>query len=303
MDRRSFLKTTSTALAAFAMPNTSAHAAEPAAQGRLILPMNGGWRYIPHKVEAAHALSFDDSQFERIVLPHANTRVPWHNFDDARYEFVSTYRRTFRTPSAARGKRVFIDFEGAMTASTVWINGDLLGEYKGGYTPFSFELTPHLHSSGNNVLVVHLDSTERSDIPPFGDMVDYLTFGGIYREVTLRIVPATWIDNIFVRPTNVLSPKPSLEVDCFLAGTAAEGLVLEAQLFYEGKPIAHTTQAAAHSPAPDADASADPKHPAPVHASTESIHDPARHTIAFELWTTSSYGTSTTPTSIPSMSA
>ena len=55
-----------------------------------------------------------------------------------------------------------------MTASTVWINGALLGEYKGGFTPFSFELTDHLHHDAENVLVVQLDSTERADIPPFG---------------------------------------------------------------------------------------------------------------------------------------
>ena len=69
------------------------------------------------------------------------------------------------------------------------INGVRLGEYKGGYTPFSFELTPHLDFSGENVLAVDVDSTERSDIPPFGYEIDYLTFGGIYREVALRIVP------------------------------------------------------------------------------------------------------------------
>ena len=70
----------------------------------------------------------------------------------------------------------------------------------GGFTPFSFELTPHLRREGNNVLVVQLDSTERADIPPFGNEIDYLTFGGIYREVSLRIVPSTYLDNIFAWP-------------------------------------------------------------------------------------------------------
>ena len=105
-----------------------------------------------------------------------------------------------------------------MTASTVWINGVSLGEYKGGFTPFSFELTSHLRRDGDNVLVVQLDSTERADIPPFGNEIDYLTFGGIYREVALRIVPSIYLDNIFARPKDVLSGKPSLDVDCFLAG-------------------------------------------------------------------------------------
>ncbi len=116
----------------------------------------------------------------------------------------------------ARGKRVFVDFEGAMTASTVWINGERLGEYKGGYTPFSFDLTPHLDFDGENVLAVDLDSTERPDIPPFGYQIDYLTFGGIYREVSLRIVPATFIENVFAKPKDVLTDHPSLDVDCYI---------------------------------------------------------------------------------------
>ena len=95
-----------------------------------------------------------------------------------------------------------------MTASTVWINGERLGEYKGGYTPFSFELTPHLDFDGENLLAVDVDSTERPDIPPFGYEIDYLTFGGIYREVSLRVVPATFIENIFVRPKDVLTREP-----------------------------------------------------------------------------------------------
>ena len=95
-----------------------------------------------------------------------------------------------------------------MTASTVWINGDRLGEYKGGYTPFSFDLTPHLDFDGENVLAVDLDSSERPDIPPFGYQIDYLTFGGIYREVSLRIVPATFIENIFAKPKDVLTRSP-----------------------------------------------------------------------------------------------
>ena len=61
-----------------------------------------------------------------------------------------------------------------------------------------------------------VDSSERPDIPPFGNQIDYLTFGGIYREVSLRIVPATFIENIFAKPKDVLSGHPSLDVQCFL---------------------------------------------------------------------------------------
>ena len=237
MDRRDFIKTTGTViagatLASGALKGSSATPGASGGDGRLVLPINRNWRYNRTFVEGAHGREFDDSGFERVVVPHTNARLPWHSFDDKTYEFVSIYRRRFKLPAEARGRHVFVDFEGVMTASTVWINGVKLGEYKGGYTPFSFDLTPHIDFSGENVLAVDVDSTERPDIPPFGHQIDYLTFGGIYREVSLRIVPGTFIENIFAKPKDVLSGKPSLDVDCFLQHLEAsrEALMLEVEL-------------------------------------------------------------------------
>jgi len=182
MKRRKFIKMTGAAIASATVAKTPAFAqTEAPAIGRTILLINRNWRYKPAKIEGAHHPDFDDSGFDTVVIPHSNIRMPWHSFDDKDYEFISTYRRHFRAPAAAKGNRVFVDFEGAMTASTVWINGHPLGEYKGGFTPFSFDLTDHLRADADNTLVVQLDSTERADIPPFGDEIDYLTFGGIYR--------------------------------------------------------------------------------------------------------------------------
>ena len=65
------------------------------------------------------------------------------------------------------------------------------------------------------MLAVEVDSTERPDIPPFGDEVDYLTFGGIYREVSLRVVPDTFIENVFAAPKNVMT-QPAVDVKCYL---------------------------------------------------------------------------------------
>src|SRR5580692_7082908 len=216
MDRRDFLKTTGTVFAATVLPASTVFAADRVVPGRVVLPMNRGWRYHPGAVAGAETQGFDDSAYERVVVPHTNVRLPWHSFDEKTYEFVSSYRRHFRLPPEARGKHVFVDFEGVMTASTVWINGTRLGEYQGGYTPFSFELTPHLDFAGENILAVDVDSSERPDIPPFGYEIDYLTFGGIYREVSLRIVPGTFLENVFARPKDVLSEHPSMDVDCHL---------------------------------------------------------------------------------------
>src|SRR5882672_2298018 len=150
MDRRNFLKTTSTVLAGAALVNKALATAGPlpgesGLEGRLTLPINRNWRFSKSVVEGGHNPSFDDSNFERITVPHTNVRLPWHSFDEKTYEFVSLYRRRFKVPAEATGRHVFVDFEGVMTAATVWINGTRLGEYKGGYTPFSFDLTPHLN--------------------------------------------------------------------------------------------------------------------------------------------------------------
>ena len=285
MDRRDFIKTTGSLLAVASLPAASAFAEAPIAAGRSVLPINRDWRFHPAKVDGAQSPDFNDSTFEKVVIPHANVALPWHSFDENDYSFVSTYRRRFKFPRGAAGKRVFVDFEGVMTASTVWINGIRLGEYKGGFTPFSFELTSHLRQDADNVLTVQVDSTERADIPPFGNEIDYLTFGGIYREVALRVVPTTYVDNIFAHPKNVLSGSPALDVDCFLAGlpTADSRLSLEVELRDGDQVIAKEASPVTRIPSvsPDASDAIYPETAGAVYASTETRNDPARHTVSF----------------------
>ncbi len=249
MDRRNFLKTSGTIVAGATLVSNVAAAnyveAGSAVMGRMILPINRNWRVSPMASPAAREREFDDSGFARVTVPHTNLRVPWHSFDEKSYEFVSVYRRRFRLPAEARGRRIFVDFEGVMAASTVWLNGVRLGEYKGGFTPFFFELTSHVDLDRENVLAVEVDSSERPDIPPFGNEVDYLTFGGIYREVSLRMVSPTFIENIFAQPRDVLSEHPAIDVQCFIESSpkAAEtGLTLEAALYDGERLVAKTAQ-------------------------------------------------------------
>jgi beta-galactosidase len=284
MQRREFLKTSATVAAAAALPAASFAAPESPGSPRTVILINRNWLFHPSRVAGAEAPAFDDVKFERVVIPHTNVKMPWHNFDDKMYEFVSTYRRRFKHPAAAKGKRVFVDFEGAMTASTVYINGHKLGEYKGGFTPFSFELTKYLKTEGDNVLVVSLDSTERNDIPPFGYEIDYMTFGGIYRDVSLRIVSPAYIDNIHAAPQDVLSDAPSVDVDCFVASQSADGaysLVVKLN-DAQGKEIARQEQAITLSTAADPSAEKDPETPASPYASTETTTDPAKHTVTLK---------------------
>jgi beta-galactosidase len=184
---------------------------------RTIHAFNHGWLFAPR----ALPLDADDSLFQRVTLPHTNTLLPHHNFDNADYQFISTYRKRFHLPERRAGRLVMLDFDGAMTAATVWINGTRIGEHAGGYVPFSFDCTPYLHDDSENVIHVELDSFERPDIPPNGYVVDYLTFGGIYRDVSLRLVDPTHIADFFAKPRDVLS-APKLDIDVRLRNLRSE---------------------------------------------------------------------------------
>ena len=199
---------------------------------RQVFPLNRHWLYSSAPVPGCTQPDFDDSGFERVTIPHTNRVLPWHSFDDREYQFVSIYRRRLTLPPDLQGQRLFVDFGGVMTAATVTINGARLGEYRGGFTPFSFELTGQVRWDQANVLAVEVDSTERVDIPPFGDRIDYLTFGGIYRDVALRAVPDTFIAGVFAKPADVLSDERRVAVRCVLdsRGPASGPLTLLAEL-------------------------------------------------------------------------
>jgi beta-galactosidase len=217
MDRREFLKAGALVAGGAAVGTSFAQATR---NGRTVMPINRGWRYSRTFSEAGTAREFNDSHFESVVLPHSNLPLPWHAFNEQDYCFTSLYRRDLKLPADAAGKRIFVDFDGAMIASTVYLNGKRLGEYRGGYTPFSFEITGLVDHGRRNVLAVALDSSERKDIPPFGGDVDYLTFGGIYREVFVRVVPQLSLENVYAQAVNVLS-APQVDTHIYLNRAAA----------------------------------------------------------------------------------
>ncbi len=225
MNRRTFLAAAGAAAALGRSQN-----APPAVPPRRTYSLNRNWLFAANAAPGGAAPGFDDSRFSRITLPHSNVELPWHSFDDKAYEFVSVYRRHFHAPPVWNGKRVFVDFGGVMTAATVTINGHTFEEYRGGYTPFSFELTPHLKYGADNLLAVEVDSTERADIPPFGGSIDYLTFGGIYRDVALRVVPGTHLANIFAKPVRVMAADRAVLVRCYLDGPVDQPLTIAAEL-------------------------------------------------------------------------
>ena len=151
---------------------------------------------------------------EKVRLPHQVRDLPLHYASPDHYERVCGYRRTLRLPEDAAGKRVFLQFDGAAHIATVYLNGKELVTHFGGYTAFRTEITGMLQPGEEGLLAVRLDSTENPGIPPFGYVIDYLTYSGLYREVWMELRAQDYIEDLFV----TASSSGELEARVSVAG-------------------------------------------------------------------------------------
>ena len=195
---------------------------------RKFIDLNFNWKFTESFTEEMTKPSFDDSSFEKVDIPHTVKELPYNYFDEKSYQFISCYRKQFKLPSEAfqNERRIFINFAGAANYARVFLNGKFVGEHKDGYTPFRLEITEFCNKS-NNTLAVMIDSTERSDMPPFGNMVDYLCYGGIYREVSLEITEKTYIEDVFVKTPEALNPEKTVEADITFSDSAKGSYTVE----------------------------------------------------------------------------
>ena len=181
---------------------------------RNVTPLNFGWRYTPSFSPEMVSPACPDGGWEQVDVPHTNKELPYNYFNEKDYQFVCCYRKTVDIPAErlANGRRQLLRFEGAANWAKVYVNGEFAGEHKGGYTPFTLDVTA-LAKPGENLIAVELDCTERPEIPPFGYMVDYLCYGGLYREVSLETVEETYIEDLFVKTPDALAEKKTVEAD------------------------------------------------------------------------------------------
>ncbi len=156
-----------------------------------------GWEFTPHWTEE-FGKGVPVPECEEVRLPHTSKEVPLHYASPSDYEMLCGYRKRFHVPSVKEAPRLFVRFDGAAHQAVVFVNGKPAGEHKGGYTSFSFEITDLVDRDGENLLTVQLDTHEDPSIPPFGFVIDYLTYGGLYREVWLETSSESRITDLFI---------------------------------------------------------------------------------------------------------
>nr|P26257.1 RecName: Full=Beta-galactosidase; Short=Beta-gal [Thermoanaerobacterium thermosulfurigenes]AAA23249.1 beta-galactosidase [Thermoanaerobacterium thermosulfurigenes]CAA38462.1 beta-galactosidase [Thermoanaerobacterium thermosulfurigenes] len=179
---------------------------------RKIIPINNNW-YFKADYEEGYEKVDDLRSFENVNLPHTNIELPYNYFDEKMYQIKSCYKYPLHISEKYRDKVIYIHFEGVMAYAQVYLNGLYIGEHKGGYTPFDIRIDEvYDWKKELNMLTVVVDSTERSDIPPKGGQIDYLTYGGIYREVSLGIYDDVFIKNIKVETHGIYDNEKSLNL-------------------------------------------------------------------------------------------
>ncbi len=135
---------------------------------------------------------------DTVRLPHNVKELPLHYAGRWDYETVCGYRRRLRIPEEAAGKRIFLQFDGAAHIAQVYCRGELLTEHRCGYTAFRVEITGLAQPGEELPIAVRLDCTENGEIPPFGYVIDYLTYGGLYREAWLDLRGQDMVEDLFV---------------------------------------------------------------------------------------------------------
>ena len=162
------------------------------------LYLNDDWLFTEQFEDSLVAPEYPENTLQPVRLPHTCKETPFHYFDESLYQMVSGYRRHLLIPKDWQGKRILLTFEGAAHDSTVFCNGKKVGEHHCGYTAFTVDLTDNILYGQDNLLCVRLDSRENLNVPPFGYVIDYMTYGGIYRDVRLEVKENVSLSDIFV---------------------------------------------------------------------------------------------------------
>ena len=156
---------------------------------RQTINFNRGWKYCQGDFDHAARPGFDDSEWEKIGLPHSFS-TPYFMSKDF-YVGYGWYRKAFPVKKEILGKKSFLEFDGVFQEAEIFVNGHLAGTHKGGYTGFSIDISAYL-KEGKNLVAVRVNNCWRPDLAPRAG--EHVFSGGIYRNVRLVIKPPTYID-------------------------------------------------------------------------------------------------------------
>ena len=196
---------------------------------RADINMDKFWRFMRADVAGAQAPDFDDSKWSEVNLPHTWNVPDGQDGGANYYRGACWYRKRFTLDdtlvNAFGGRGLFLKFDGAFSVAEVWVNGQRLGEHRGGFAAFVFDATPALKPGGDNVIAVKVSNAFDPFVPPLS--ADFTFFGGLYRDVHLLAIDSLHISpldygspGVYLKTTDVSAQSARLEVTSVISNAA-----------------------------------------------------------------------------------
>jgi beta-galactosidase len=240
------------------------------AQARITQPFDNDWLFRMGDESGVEKADFLDSAWRKVNVPHDwsiegpfDAKNPTGGAGGFLPSGIGWYRKHFTVPANQAGKRVFVEFDGVMANSEVWINGVKAGGRPYGYVSFGFDLTRHIKFGQDNVIAVRADNSGQP-------ASRWYTGAGIYRHVRLVVTDPIHLEKwgTFVTTPVVNDNEATVKVSAEInnRNSAADTVRMEVRLLDPaGKTVAkatggdHTVEAGKITPIEQQLAVKDPK--------------------------------------------
>ena len=197
------------------------------AQQRVVYTINDGWKFTKGSPFEAQLTGCDDSSWETVNIPHTWNDKDADDETPGFYRGPVWYRKQLFIDKSQEGRRAVIYFEGANQEVRFYLNGQFVGEHKGGYTRFCFDITSHLRYGQENLFAIYVNNVYNPNIPPLS--ADFTFFGGIYRDVYLQFMNPVHIatndyasSGVYIRTPEVNNSAASVEITTLLTNDMSQ---------------------------------------------------------------------------------
>jgi beta-galactosidase len=162
----------------------------PPESDREVTVLTGPWKFHRGHVQESRPFDryFDDSNWESVIVPHTWNAKDGQDGGDNYYRGIGWYRVKLLVSEEYTGleRRFYLQFEGAMLVTYVWVNSHFAGSHKGGFATFRIDVTNQLEIGQENSVAVLVNNAYNKDVMPLWP-ADFTFFGGLYRNVSLLV--------------------------------------------------------------------------------------------------------------------
>lgn len=211
-------------------------------QSREQFLVNDNWEF-------TYGYNVKKNSSKRITIPHT-----WNNTDALigdldYYRGIGSYSKSIHINKQWENKRVFLKFDGVNTVSNLFINEKHVGEHRGGYSSFIFEITNHVNFGVDNKIDVQVNNAPQLDVMPL--LGDFNFYGGIYRDVHLLVTEKICINpldfaspGVYLHQKKVSENSADVDAEVLLSNRDSldKNINVVVKIFKEGKEISSKTK-------------------------------------------------------------